>query len=348
MAAIRRKLSAAFKASDPNETGFICCDDMSRVLKGLISMNDNLVDGVLQKYNKCGADSIEYADFLNWFLDEGATSGNSNMQSVYDIKEVLGSGAYGIVHAAKHRASGGVHAVKTIKLVNADEQVVNEEISIMRTLKHSNVIRFFDVFREAEAVHIAMEMCSGGTLLDRLVDNLGFSEPQAACVMQQIVSGVAHMHGLSICHRDLKPQNILFQEAGKLVEQGAIKIADFGLAKRFSANDVFTDPVGSPTYAAPEVLLGQYSNACDMWSCGVIAYVTLSVDPPFKGKNDVEVLAKVLEGQYEFAGPRWSTTSATAKDFVSGLMEFQPKLRYTAEQAVQHDWLRSFAYNTSA
>lgn len=341
MAKLREQLFEAFRAYDRNHTGFICSDNISHVLKGL-SMDGNLVDGVLKGFNAHDADLIEYKEFLCWFMDEGEASRNESIQSTYAINQVLGAGAYGTVHAATHLASGAIHAVKTINVLKEDDQAVKDEISIMRDIDHSNIVHLLDVFHEQESVHIVMEMCSGGTLLDRMVDTLGFSEPQAALVNKQIMSGISHFHGLCICHRDLKPQNILFQEATLPVEHCTVKISDFGLAKRFTADQVFTKPIGSPSYAAPEVLLGEYRHTCDMWSAGVIAYVTLSSCPPFQGKDDVEVLGKVMEGRYSFDGPRWSTTSAEAKDFVSRLMEIQPSVRCTAVQALQHDWLRVY------
>lgn len=345
MPTLAEKILVAFRELDPSDTGLIQKDELSRILKAL-ALDSRVVDLLLHDYSKDLFGAIQYADFLQWITgSRDQIHEPPQLQSVYVLSEDrLGEGSYGTVRKATHRTSGAWRAVKTIRKQrdNASQKdELEEELAIMQQVDHPNIIKSFHVFDEAEAVHIAMELCWGGTLLDRLVEEYGFSEYQSAIVMHQLISAVCYLHSESICHRDLKPQNLLLGDAGDPVDQCVLKVADFGLARRFKDGTSFSEPVGSPSYAAPEVLMGSYTQACDLWSCGVIAYVLIALTPPFRGRDDAEVLSKVLEGHYTFDDARWSSISDDAKSFVRRLMEFDASKRCTASEAAKSSWICS-------
>lgn len=129
-----------------------------------------------------------------------------------------------------------------------------------------------------------------------------------------------------------------------------IKLIDFGLSAKYGSSiRRMHTMVGTAYYIAPEVLnqaeggtfgsSGGYTQACDLWSLGVIAYMLLSGTPPFKGRRDREVLAAVRKGKYTLSGPRWETVSDAAKDFIRRLLVYNPAKRMSAEQALKHPWL---------
>ena len=109
-----------------------------------------------------------------------------------------------------------------------------------------------------------------------------FSEPQAAYLVKQVLSGVAYLHSKGIVHRDLKLENLLLH--GEL-PKAVVKIADFGLSKVFSSNATLSTVCGSPLYMAPELLMldqkSAYSPAVDIWSVGVILFILLAGYSPF-------------------------------------------------------------------
>ena len=115
--------------------------------------------------------------------------------------------------------------------------------------------------------------------------------------MKKMLSAIKHLHEHEICHRDLKPENFLFQD-NKLDSE--IKMIDFGLSKRFGSTKNENQKiklqtiVGTPYYVAPEVLKGAYTNACDIWSLGIILYIFLCGYPPFEGDNNKEIFKNVL------------------------------------------------------
>lgn len=100
---------------------------------------------------------------------------------------------------------------------------------------------------------------------------------------------------------------------------------------------------GTPFYVAPQVLQGKYTYKCDMWSAGVILYILLCGYPPFHGENDAEILARVKVGRYKFNEHDWKGVSNEAKDLVRKLMAFDPHQRLSAEQALNHPWIKHFS-----
>lgn len=124
-----------------------------------------------------------------------------------------------------------------------------------------------------------------------------------------------------------------------VIERSLLKIIDFGLSSTFTPGQVLTTRAGTPYYVAPQVLTSKYDHTCDLWSVGVITYVLLCGYPPFYGRNDVEVLAKVKKGLYAFEPKDWSRVSADAKNLVRKLLCYDPKDRFTAEQALHHTWI---------
>jgi len=107
----------------------------------------------------------------------------------------------------------------------------------------------------------------------------------------------------------------------------------------FDGGKKLEEKLGTPYYIAPEVLLKSYNEQCDIWSCGVILYITLSGIPPFNGASDQEIMKKVKIGKFSFADQCWQSISDKAKDLINKLLTVDPDQRPTAEQALQHPWI---------
>jgi calcium-dependent protein kinase len=219
------------------------------------------------------------------------------LSEVYSLIKVLGKGKFGTVRKAVHKTHLDLYVA--IKTISKNEKLFStkallQEIAILRGIDHPNIIKFYDLFEEPTVVHIVMEYCSGGELFDRIIEKGSLSEHEAARIMYKIVGAVNHLHLLGVCHRDLKPQNVLFEN---LAEDAEMKLIDFGLSSVTArslkgAKDMHTF-VGTPYYIAPEVLLGDYTVKCDVWSLGVIVYVMLTGNYPFDGESCQEIYRKV-------------------------------------------------------
>jgi len=191
-----------------------------------------------------------------------------------------------------------------------------------------------------------MELCNGGELLEKLLSlkGGGLSEVVVAKVMRQIVSAVYYMHQQHICHRDLKPENFLLMEEVEDLADAHIKIIDFGFSTGFEPGGFMSTRACTNNYVAPEVLDGRYTEACDMWSLGVIVYVLLSGQKPFYGTSDCEMLAKVKSVSYDFEDPPcWTSVSEDAKDLISRLLVLSLSDRLTAKIVLRHRWIAQLA-----
>ncbi len=151
-----------------------------------------------------------------------------------------------------------------------------------------------------------------------------------------MLSAVAILHSLQICHRDLKIENWVLK-SGNL--WSPLKLIDFGLSTHFTPGHKLSRVVGSSYYIAPEVLKKSYTEACDLWSLGVIVYMLLSGAPPFFGSNEEGIKASILKGEYSFPHELLGDVSEDALSFVSCLLTYDEEKRYTAHQALNHPWL---------
>jgi len=209
-------------------------------------------------------------------------------------------------------------------------------------MDHPNIIKLHKCFEDQQSIYLVLEMCSGGELFDRITNAGYFTEVQAAISMQQIARAVCYMHEHHVTHRDLKPENCLLMTQDP-IEKNSLKIIDFGLSCSFSAGQVLKTKVGTPYYVAPQVLAGNYDQMSDMWSVGVIMYVMLCGYPPFYGKTEADVLRKVRLGNFSFQDADWKNISEDAKHLIRNLLKMNPRDRYTAEQPVNHKWIKNKA-----
>lgn len=267
-----------------------------------------------------------------------------------DMKKVLGTGGFATVVTGTNKYTGDVRAIKCVSRSKVkNEEKLDKEIRTMLSLDHPNIIKLFQTYRDSKQIYLVMELCLGGELFDRIVEQ-DLCESDAAIVMQQILRAVFYMHSAGICHRDLKPENFLFLKKAP-IKGNILKVIDFGVAEHFSRGSAkFSSKLGTPFYVAPEILnrWEPYTEQSDLWSCGVILYVLLSGILPFKGKTDAETLQKVALGKFSFPSQIFDSVSAGAKDMVRKLLEKKPSARYTAKQALHDPWLNKTAPQISA
>uniref|UniRef100_A0A3P8XTL8 Protein kinase domain-containing protein n=1 Tax=Esox lucius TaxID=8010 RepID=A0A3P8XTL8_ESOLU len=208
---------------------------------------------------------------------------------------------------------------------------------LQEVLKHANIVSLEDIFESKSHLYLVMQLVSGGELFDRIVEKGFYTEKDASKLIQQILDAVKYLHDMGIVHRDLKPENLLYYS---MDEDSKIMISDFGLSKIEGSGSVMSTACGTPGYVAPEVLAQKpYSKAVDCWSIGVIAYILLCGYPPFYDENDAKLFEQILKAEYEFDSPYWDDISDSAKDFIVHLMEKDPTIRYTCDQALQHPWI---------
>lgn len=271
----------------------------------------------------------------------------------WDIRTVLGSGNFSEVKLGVHVRTGRTCAVKVMdkskfkqfQCKRESHLSLFSEAEVMTSLQHPGLVRCFEWFQTERSLYLIMEILEGGDLLQCILENGRFTEPQARRLFSQLCEAVHYLHARNIVHRDLKPENILLTSKDR--EAMRVKIADFGLARKNKGSQGCRTFCGTPHYFAPEVInafQGQqngqpagYGTQADLWSLGVVLYILLSGIPPFEEDGLYE---QILEGKYEFDVTEWTTISPEAKDLVSRLMTVNPKDRLTIKEASEHRWLR--------
>ncbi|XP_043198886.1 calcium/calmodulin-dependent protein kinase type 1-like [Amphibalanus amphitrite] len=271
--------------------------------------------------------------------DRRLTSSASNVEEIYDMKEVLGTGAFSQVKVAEKRSEPGkLFAIKIIdkKALKGKEDSLDNEVKVLRRLRHPNIVNLLETYEDKHKVYLVMEIVTGGELFDRIVEKGSYTEKDASNLIRQVLAAVDFMHEQGVVHRDLKPENLLYFSPD---EDSKIMISDFGLSK-MEDSGIMATACGTPGYVAPEVLAQKpYGKAVDVWSIGVIAYILLCGYPPFYDENDANLFAQILKGEFEFDSPYWDDISDSAKDFIRQLMCVDAEKRYTCKEALQHPWI---------
>ncbi|KAL3852250.1 hypothetical protein ACJMK2_015918 [Sinanodonta woodiana] len=264
---------------------------------------------------------------------------DGDIRKKYDLKETLGTGAFSEVLLAEEKTEKGkfvaVKCIDKMGLLGKEESLENE-IHVLRRLKHPNIVQLLDVFEDKNYVYLVMELVTGGELFDRIVEKGSYTEKDASNLIRQVLEAVDYMHEQGVVHRDLKPENLLYYS---IDEDSKIMISDFGLSKMEDSGTMAT-ACGTPGYVAPEVLAQKpYGKEVDVWSIGVIAYILLCGYPPFYDENDAALFQQILRAEYEFDSPYWDDISDSARDFIRNLMCKDASARFTCKGAIAHPWI---------
>ena len=267
----------------------------------------------------------------------------SNFEQNYTILKDLGQGAYGSVKLVKNKLTEETRAMKVIKITEKlsfkEEQEIINEIFILKSLDHPNILKIFEFYQKKDEYDLITEYCEGGDLYDEIINNVPFSESFTAYVIYQMLSAINYCHKMNILHRDIKPENILI--TGRNEDNfPQIKICDFGTSKIFEKGKFNQRLIGSSYYIAPEVLNKNYNEKCDLWSCGIILYTMLIGEPPFGGDNDNEIIKKIKKGVYNLSGGQFNRISNNSIDLIKSLLKINIDQRISAEQALNHQWFK--------
>ncbi|XP_065911773.1 myosin light chain kinase A-like [Dysidea avara] len=257
----------------------------------------------------------------------------------FESLEELGRGRYGAVYKCKDRKTKRLCAGKWLfKCGNSKtaKEDVEREASILSHLSHPLVLQFHGIYESAKEWILLTELLTGCELFDYVTQKDYLEEQEAASYVRNILQATKYLHDNNICHLDIKPENIMLEDPATC----KIKLIDFGVARYIGGTSNVTAMVGTPEFAAPEVLnYDPVTTAADMWSIGVLTYILLSGASPFLGDNDGETMQNVLDGEVEFPDEYFNDVSTAAKDLIEGLLISAPKRRTTATEGLKSPWL---------
>uniref|UniRef100_A0ACD5VR00 Uncharacterized protein n=2 Tax=Avena sativa TaxID=4498 RepID=A0ACD5VR00_AVESA len=210
---------------------------------------------------------------------------------------------------------------------------IKREISIMKLVRHPNVVRLHEVLANRKKIFIILEFITGGELFDKIIHHGRLGEADARKYFQQLIDGVDFCHSKGVYHRDLKPENLL------LDSQGNLKISDFGLsAWPAQGAGLLRTTCGTPNYVAPEVLSHKgYDGAlADTWSCGVILYVLSAGYLPFDEVDLTTLYGKIESAEYSFP----AVFPSGAKSLIRRILDPNPDTRIRIEEIRNDEWFK--------
>lgn len=251
--------------------------------------------------------------------------------------KVLGRGASCSVSLVNQKNGDESFALKIMKKDDRWNPILfRQEYEILSALNHPSILRYRESWIDKKNFYICTELCLGGELFDRIKAVKHFPEDEASRAMQMILSAMEHCHKKNIVHRDLKPENIVYKDD----QYKLLVIIDFGDAKVVVDQEIYDDFVGTAFYLAPECVRnrrGWELKKSDLWTMGVIAYVVLTGRPPFWGRDNREILRRILKGKLTF--PRTIKLTKTCREFISRLIRHDPKKRMSASEALRHPFI---------
>ncbi|KAJ4982304.1 hypothetical protein NE237_033141 [Protea cynaroides] len=263
--------------------------------------------------------------------------GNILMQR-YELGRLLGQGTFAKVYHAKNIKTSQSVAIKLIDKekvlrVGLIDQI-KREISVMRLVRHPNVVQLYEVMASKTKIYFAMEYVKGGELFNKVAKGK-LKEEVARKYFQQLIGAVDFCHSREVYHRDIKPENLLLDENGNL------KVSDFGLSALGEScrhDGLLHTTCGTPAYVAPEVInkKGYDGAKADIWSCGVVLFVLLAGYLPFQDSNLMEMYRKISRG--EFKCPGWF--SPEVRKLLVRILDPNPQTRLSIVKIMENPWFK--------
>ena len=287
------------------------------------------------------------------------TDATYTFQQFYTIRMdcKLGTGAFSTVYFCFDSNLGDHAAVKLIdkkQCSRAELQYSDTEARMMAFVQHQCIIPCLDIFDSPDTLHVVMTLMNGSTLEQRMLSLppavRRFSEPIAATVMSRLLNALSYLEEKGICHRDVKPDNILLDTLpNDTLWPTTAKLSDFGLAAFIKSDNDLFDIVGTPNYVAPEIITRDdqfdderpgYGCPVDVWASGIILFWMLTGGYlPFDGCDSATIFKQIRKGQLDLSNDLWTSVSLPAKDFLKSLLHSNPQTRLRASSACCHPWL---------
>ncbi|ETO22471.1 Protein kinase domain containing protein [Reticulomyxa filosa] len=290
-----------------------------------------------------------------------------NVYSLFDVEKELGRGASCRVLRVSRKSDKKLMAIKEMKRDDRwNPMLFEQEVYMLQKLSgHPNILQFFLCLFVSKKKKYTLENANIEMVnTDRIKELKNFPEKDAIEVTKTILDAIGYCHERNIVHRDLKPENIVYadQTREKLV------IIDFGDAKEVTDESTYDDfgkikknvtltfvlffvdhflggggdkkKVGTAFYLAPEAIrkrTGYELKRSDMWTIGVITYVLVTGRPPFWGRENKEIIRKIIRGVVRF--PNTIKLSESCQNFILSLLQKDPQARMSAKEALQHPWI---------
>ena len=286
-------------------------------------------------------DEAQYNSWLKYFK---SIHQNKDID-LYDIKEKIGMGRYGLVRRAIHKLTKRKVAIKFVEkknMTHQEMQLLCNEIEILKIIKHPNVVNLYDVIETVDICYIITEYIPGGDLHSFLEKkDYKLQESKVAFFIQQVCVALYYLNSYGIIHRDIKPEHVLI---GESVDEPKAKLIDFGFAAFIFENEYKKDIYGTIGYISPEVLAGSlYDKSCDIWSIGIVFYLMMVSCLPFDDDHSEEEIKRmILNEQVPFPEQLWKKKSVEGGFFAENVLRKDPKQRLKLDNLLALPWFNKY------
>ena len=258
----------------------------------------------------------------------------------YEIVKTIGEGGMANVYLANDTILDRKVAVKVLRGdLSSDDKFIRRfqrEALSVSNLSHPNVVEVYDVGEEDGSHYIVMEYIEGKTLKQLLKKRESLTLTEVIDIMTQLTDGIAHAHASYIIHRDIKPQNIMIEDDGR------IKITDFGIAMALNATQLTqtNSVMGSVHYLPPEQASGKSATVkSDIYSLGILMYELLTGNVPFKGDNAVEIALKHMKDKIPSVRKQDPSIPQSVENIILKAAAKNPRNRYDSAKEMHEDLL---------
>ena len=308
-------------------------------------------------------------------------------EKVYDIYEkiqLLGEGSFGCVYKVRRKNSDSREIIRALKEISKEKMCLNEEnsqeirneISVLKSLDHPNIMKIYEFFEDKEKMYLIAEFCGGDT---GNINNIygRFPEFLLKFIMYQVFIAVSFFHANKIVHTDIKRENVAFFYRDENKDK---KYIDNFLKQIFNEKEINEELIsagdlenlseealrvvnellnfdvkildfgsakrrklkklsgitGTDYNWSAEMILDKYDFECDEWACGIMMYILLADDPPFNGQTAEEILIKIMKEEINFNIEAFKNISEDCIDLIKKLLEKNSKKRIKANQALKH------------
>ena len=276
----------------------------------------------------------------------------------YNDDDYIGEGGFGAVYKARKKGTNdkeGLRALKIIKKKKIQQSFkdkyrkepteedlkkyyddIYKEINLMKLMENNkenkNTVKFYESFENKNEFVIVMEYCDGN-LQDLLTEKKRFNVNEIYEILTQLNKSFKIMNKLQLVHRDLTIKNVLIKYKNKEKTKYIVKLSDYGISKRLIDISKFHSQTGTLNFMAPEVIIGEYKEECDLWSLGILIHLLYFNEYPFEGDQPIALL-----NQIEEANLKINTGNSYLDDLIKGLLNPLPENRLKWKDYYNHDF----------
>ncbi|OBT51393.1 CMGC/GSK protein kinase [Pseudogymnoascus sp. 24MN13] len=286
--------------------------------------------------------SLRMGEVIREKVQDGVTGETRDMQ--YTQCKIVGNGSFGVVFQTKLSPSGEDAAIKRVL---QDKRFKNRELQIMRIVRHPNIVELKAFYysngerKDEVYLNLVQEFVPETVYrASRYFNKMKTTMPilEVKLYTYQLFRALAYIHSQGICHRDIKPQNLLLDPS-----TGVLKLCDFGSAKILVENEPNVSYICSRYYRAPELIFGatNYTTKIDVWSTGCVMAELMLGQPLFPGESDRTMNPNYMEHKFPQIKPHpfnkvFRKADANAIDLISRLLEYTPTERLSSVDAMVH------------